>query len=158
MFCDEALDAVEATYPQHKFVQDATGDLLLRADAPRMRQVLSNLLTNAAQHGSQEKAIWLRARGEENAIVLSVTNFGSFVPADALQLIFEPLVQVPITTSDLNRRPTTSLGLGLFIVREIVLGHDGTIDVQSAADTGTVFTIRLPRATFDEDGAGALRQ
>ena len=77
--------------------------------------------------------------------MLSVGNFGKPIPPEALRIIFDPLVQVPTTTSDLDRRPKTSLGLGLFIAREIVLGHGGTIDVQSSADSGTVFTIRLPR-------------
>lgn len=60
-------------------------------------------------------------------------------------MIFEPLAQAPTSTADLNNRQKTSLGLGLFIVREIVLGHHGTIDVKSSAEA-TVFTIRLPRA------------
>jgi signal transduction histidine kinase len=68
-----------------------------------------------------------------------------------LRVIFEPLAQVPTASSDLNTRPKTSLGLGLFIAREIVLGHHGTISVQSSADTETVFTIRLPRATPRRD-------
>jgi len=59
--------------------------------------------------------------------------------------IFEPLVRAPGASAQSQDRSKTSLGLGLFIVREIVLGHGGTIDVQSSADTGTVFTLRLPR-------------
>ncbi len=144
--CEEALNAVRTIYPEQEFVQHLSGDLRSQVDAPRMRQVLSNLLDNAVQHGDQGTEIRLSARGEEDAVVISTTNFGNLIPGDALELIFEPLVQVAKSTSDLSRRPTTSLGLGLFIVREIVLGHRGTIDVRSGADTGTVFTIRLPRA------------
>ena len=144
--CEEALNLVKAIYPQQKFGQHLSGALNVQVDVPRMRQVLANLLDNAVQHGDPATQVDLSACGEDDAVVVSVTNFGSLIPADALVLIFEPPVQVPTSTSDLNRRPTTSLGLGLFIVREIVLGHHGTIDVQSAADSGTVFTIRLPRA------------
>jgi signal transduction histidine kinase len=115
--------------------------------------VLSNLLTNAVQHGDKHAPVSLRACGEEDAIVLAIANSGKPIPLDALGMIFEPLVQVPNTTTDLNRRPKTSLGLGLFIAREIVLGHHGTISVQSSADTGTVFTIRLPRPSPDENGS-----
>ena len=155
--CDEALDAVAAAYPQQNFVKRLSGDLHLPADALRMRQVLANLLNNAAQHGDPGTQVLLSADGEEDSIVLAITNSGKVIPPDALQMIFEPLVQMPMTTSDLNRRPTTSLGLGLFIVREIVLGHLGTIDVQSTAETGTVFTIRLPREPVLGPGSDALR-
>ena len=77
--------------------------------------------------------------------MLKVSNEGDPIPPDALQAIFEPLVQAPSASSEAHERSRTSLGLGLFIVREIVLGHGGTITVQSAVDSGTMFTIRLPR-------------
>ena len=149
--CEAEIDAVRATYPQQKFTLRTSGDLTIQVDAPRVRQVIANLLNNAIQHGDEKTEVWLNASGEEHSAVLSVTNFGSVIPPDALQTIFEPLVQVPATTSDLNRRQASSLGLGLYIVREIVIGHQGTIDVHSAVDTGTVFTIRLPRATLSQD-------
>jgi signal transduction histidine kinase len=151
--CEEALDAIKAADPERQFVQHISGDLRIRADCSRLRQVLSNLLNNAVQHGDKCAPVSLRACGEEAAIVLAIANWGKPIPADALAMIFEPLVQVPITTTDLNRRPKTSLGLGLFIAREIVIGHHGTINVQSSADSGTVFTVRLPRAAPEEAGS-----
>ncbi|MDQ6639031.1 MAG: HAMP domain-containing histidine kinase [Pseudomonadota bacterium] len=144
--CEEALDAVRASNPEQEFAQHMSGDLRIAADRARLRQVLSNLLNNAVQHGDRGAPVSLSAHGEEESVVLAIANAGKPIAADDLRLIFEPLVQVPSTSSDLSMRPKTSLGLGLFIVREIVLGHHGTIDVQSAAHTGTVFTIRLPRA------------
>jgi signal transduction histidine kinase len=144
--CDEALDAARANNPEQEFVQRMSGDLRIRADRSRLRQVLSNLLNNAVQHGERGAPVSLSVHGEEESVVLAIANAGKPIAAEDLKLIFEPLVQVPSTTSDLSLRPKTSLGLGLFIVREIVLGHHGTIDVRSAPDTGTVFTIRLPRA------------
>ena len=144
--CEEALYLSRASDPEREFVLQLSGDLRFGGDRLRLLQVLSNLLNNAAQHGDRNAPVSLSACGDEEAIVLGVANFGKPIPPDALTLIFEPLVQLPTTTSDLNQRSRTSLGLGLFIVREIVLGHHGTIEVQSSADTGTVFTIRLPRA------------
>ena len=102
-------------------------------------------MNNAVQHGDRHAAVSLLAQGEEDGLVLKVCNAGRPIPAHALHAIFEPLIQAP-STSDPDGRSKTSLGLGLFIVREIVLGHGGTITVTSAADTGTIFTIRLPRA------------
>ena len=145
--CEEALESIRTSHPEQTFKFQASGDLRVEADAPRLQQVLSNLLNNAVQHGDRQAAVSLLAQGEEDALVLKVCNAGRHIPADALPAIFEPLIQAPSSgTSDPDGRSKTSLGLGLFIVREIVLGHGGTITVTSAADTGTIFTIRLPRA------------
>jgi signal transduction histidine kinase len=149
--CKEALDAVRTSYPEQKFLLHRSGDLQIRVDVPRMQQVLSNLLNNAVQHSGLGTPVCLSAYGEEDVIVLVIANAGNPIPPDSLRVIFEPLAQVPTASSDLNTRPKTSLGLGLFIAREIVLGHHGTISVQSSADTETVFTIRLPRATPRRD-------
>ena len=143
--CEDALDAVRSGYPAQEFVQQRAGDLLIAVDAARLQQALSNLLNNAVQHGSPHAAVSLSARGEEHAVVLVVANAGKPILPDALRVIFDPLVQMPGTTADLSRRPGSSLGLGLFIVREIVLGHQGTIEVESSAEVGTAFTVRLPR-------------
>ena len=117
----------------------------LHADAPRLQQALSNLLSNAVQHGDRSVPVTLSACGEADAVVLSVSNLGEPIPPDALQAIFEPLVQAPSASAQAHERSKTSLGLGLFIVREIVLGHGGTVAVESSAGAGTVFTVRLPR-------------
>ena len=143
--CEASLEDIRAGNPDQQFVQQMSGDLCLPADAARMQQALSNLLSNAVQHGSQRSAVTLTADGEEDAVVLKVTNSGEPIPADALQVIFEPLVQSPSSGSEAHERSKTSLGLGLFIVREIVLAHGGTIAVESSMAAGTVFTIRLPR-------------
>jgi signal transduction histidine kinase len=143
--CEEALDVIKASEPDRKFVQQIAGNLLLYADYARLRQVLSNLLNNAVQHGDQDSPVILTANGESDAVTLAVTNSGKPIPFEAASMIFEPLVQVPTTTSDATKRPKTSLGLGLFIAREIVRSHQGTISVQSSPDGKTVFTVRLPR-------------
>ena len=146
--CAEALDDIRAVEPTREFIHEVSGDLHISADGSRMRQVLSNLLNNAIQHGDEKAPIALRARGDEGAIVLSVENSGKPIPVDALKIIFEPLIQLSDTTTHLDKRPKSSLGLGLFIAREIVLAHQGTIGVESTGDSGTVFTIRLPRELF----------
>lgn len=143
--CEESLEAIRAGYPEQQFVQQLCGDLNLPADAPRLQQALSNLLSNAVQHGDRNAPITLSACGAVDAVVLTVRNAGEPISPDALQAIFEPLVQAPSTGVKEHELSKTSLGLGLFIVREIVLGHGGTIAVESTAEAGTVFTLRLPR-------------
>ncbi len=142
--CEDALEAIRTGFPEQQFVQTLSGDLSLQADAPRLHQALSNLLANAVQHGDRGAPIALSATREADAVVLKVGNQGEPIAADALLVIFEPLVRAPSTAAQSHDRSKTSLGLGLFIVREIVLGHGGTIEVQSSVETGTVFTLRLP--------------
>lgn len=145
--CEASLEDIRAGNPAQQFVQRVSGDLNLQADAARMQQALSNLLSNAVQHGSRTSPVSLTADGEVDAVVLKVCNSGDPIPADALGAIFEPLVQAPNTNSAAHERSKTSLGLGLFIVREIVLAHGGTITVESSIADGTVFTIRIPRTS-----------
>ena len=108
--------------------------------------MLTNLLVNAAQYGETQRPVILAASGEAERIILQVTNYGVAIPPDALQLIFKPLVQLTPTDVD-DVRPRTSLGLGLFVAREIALAHGGTIDASSDATAGTVLTVYLPRRT-----------
>jgi signal transduction histidine kinase len=144
--CEASLEDIRAGNPEQQFVQRMSGDLNLQADAARMQQALSNLLSNAVQHGSRQLPVTVTVDGEADAIVLKVSNSGDPIPSDKLQAIFEPLVQAPNASSDVHERSKTSLGLGLFIVREIVIAHGGTISVESSVAAGTVFTIHLPRA------------
>jgi signal transduction histidine kinase len=145
--CEEALEAVRASYPEREFVQQFSGRLDAQADAPRLHQALSNLLNNAVQHGARHAPIFFRAIGDDLAIILKVSNAGKPITASALQVIFEPLVQAPNAPDEPHERSKTSLGLGLFIVREIVRGHGGDVTVQSSTEAGTVFTMTLPRQT-----------
>ena len=111
-------------------------------DGSRLHQVFTNLLENAAQHGANREPITLAAHGESDRITVQVRNRGRAIPVDQLQVIFNPLVQ--IETKD-DHASSSNLGLGLYIAREIVLMHGGTIGAESDA-AGTVFSARLPRS------------
>ncbi len=143
--CEQAIDSARASHPRQVFELHSSGDLQLQADVSRIRQALSNLLYNAVQHGATGP-ITLTAQGEPGEVVLSVANAGPPIPPEALPAIFEPLMQAGREVADRrSSRSATSLGLGLFIVRQIVSGHRGSIEVESSAESGTVFTMRLPR-------------
>lgn len=142
--CRDAVDEVRSAQPERQFVFDVPDDLAAWVDDARLRQALSNLLNNAVQHGDPATPITLRARAEGRDIVVSVKNLGEPIPADSLQVIFDPLVQLSTRSAAAPEVPATNLGLGLFIAREVALGHQGTLDVVSDARSGTVFTMRLP--------------
>jgi signal transduction histidine kinase len=103
--------------------------------------VLSNLLSNALRHGRAGEPVWVRAEGREREVVLSVTNAGEPIPEELRPVLFEPY-----TRGNPRFRPSGSLGLGLYIVRQVVEGHGGTVEVASGEGT-TTFTVRLPRGT-----------
>lgn len=142
--CREAFDEVCAAYPERTLSAELPENLPLDFDAPRMRQVLTNLLSNAVQHGDAAFPVVLVVRSDANQLTMIVRNQGTPIPPDAMQVIFNPLVQVTTKESAPHERPATSLGLGLYIAREIVGGHGGTIVVTSSADEGTAFSVHLP--------------
>ena len=106
-------------------------------DPARMEQAVSNLVSNALQHGSGS-TVWVRSIGATAKVVLEVENAGPAIPAERLAVLFEPF---QLGQGD---RPG-HLGLGLFIVREIVRAHGGTIAATSTPAGVTTFRIDLPR-------------
>jgi signal transduction histidine kinase len=140
--CRIAIDEVQLAYPNALFNFEAAGILDGSFDPTRFQQVLSNLLINAAKYSEQGKQITLSARKDKDTIIVEVKNFGRPIPPESLQVIFNPLVQ--LSAKGTHSHPSTSLGLGLFIAREIVEGHNGSIQASSSEIDGTVFTVRLP--------------
>jgi signal transduction histidine kinase len=143
--CQETFDQVCAAYPQRMLIAEIPAEVFTSFDAPRMRQVLTNLLSNAVQHGDAAFPVVLSVQDDARQVTMVVRNQGTPIPPDAMQVIFNPLVQVAVKESEPHERPATSLGLGLYIAREIVAGHGGTIAVTSSADQGTAFSVHLPR-------------
>ena len=143
--CRIAHDEIRAAHPERIFWFETSGDLEGHFDSAQLHQVLSNLLNNAVQHGAANQPITLSAHGEPDKVTLQVRNYGRPIPPDQLQVIFNPLVRVPLRSDELKAE-SSSLGLGLYIAREIVTMHGGTIMAESSEEAGTVFSARLPRA------------
>jgi phosphoserine phosphatase RsbU/P len=95
---------------------------------------------NALWHGARESPVRVVLAGEAETVRLSVTNRGRVIPPELIERLFEPFQQ----GTDGASSGRGKLGLGLFIVREIVRAHGGTIDVRSADDL-TTFAVGLPR-------------
>ena len=110
------------------------GDLSGHWDRDRLFQVLSNLLTNALRYG--EGVVRIEGRRVGHAIELSIHNGGAPITPDLLPIVFQAFER--------GAQDRVGLGLGLFIVREIVKSHGGDVSVASSAEVGTTFTIRLP--------------
>jgi signal transduction histidine kinase len=152
--CREVIDSFRALHPGRALRLHSEGDVNGVWDAGRIRQLVSNLMGNAIQHGSPEAPIDLSVTSKGTAsagsglagstVVLSVHNEGVPIPPDLLPTIFDPLKRHAARESAAERSPG-SIGLGLYIVREIVVAKGGTVEVASTAEEGTTFTVRIPR-------------
>ncbi len=145
--CEASLHDATAAHPDCPFETETSGDLTGVFDEVRMQQVITNLLNNAAQYRGKEHPVTLSVDGDPDEVVVQVKNRGPLIPSEFLQAIFNPLVQLSVGAQQ-EGRPSTSLGLGLFIAREITTAHGGTIEAESDTGTGTVFTVRLPRTSL----------
>jgi signal transduction histidine kinase len=139
-----ALRDANAVHPECAFQLEADGDLPGEFDADRIQQVLTNLLINAAQYRDKTSSVTLSLTGDAQRLELRVKNRGPVIPAQAFDAIFNPLVQLAQMEAQPGR-PTTSMGLGLFIAKEVTNAHGGAISVTSSEKQGTVFTVSIPR-------------
>jgi signal transduction histidine kinase len=137
--CERVVEELRVAHPDRRIRLAMEGDAAGRWDPDRLEQVVSNLVGNALQHGAPESLIAVDSKGTASEWTVSVHNQGEPIPPELLPLIFDPFKS---GGSGVQGR---SLGLGLFIVREIVQAHGGTVEVSSAPNTGTRFLARLPR-------------
>ncbi len=133
--CRAITDEVQLTHPAASIDVQCQGELHGFWDQARVEQALSNLLVNAVQHGVGNVTLTLSGR-EPDHVVVTVRNGGTSIPSEQLPNLFDAFHK--------GDRSPAGLGLGLFIVREIVRAHEGSIDVVSSPE-GTTFTMRLPR-------------
>ncbi|SEJ51675.1 sensor histidine kinase [Frateuria terrea] len=146
---ESAIADATATYPGNRFELRAAQGLVGRYDPTRLYQMFLNLLVNAGRHSRDQAPVIVQACAEADAYVVDITNQGEPIPPDKLESIFRPLVQ--LSDEDGVARSGTSLGLGLFIAREVARVHDGSITASSSASDGTTFTVTLPRSEAGEE-------
>jgi len=136
----QVIDELAVANPHKTIHVTATGDATGMWDTDRLAQVFSNLLSNALTYSQNDTPIQIRLRATETDVEWSIHNNGPPIPNDLLPNLFDPFRRAHHTT----RAGTQGLGLGLFISREIVKAHGGTISVTSTATAGTLFTVVVP--------------
>ncbi|MCE9671047.1 PAS domain-containing sensor histidine kinase [Myxococcus stipitatus] len=142
--CRQVVEELSAVHPDRFIAFDVDGRADGLWDADRLAQVLSNLVGNALEHGAQDAPVLLRCLDFDTRQVVEVHNPGAPIPAPQLATLFDPFRQAGSAHGKGGRR-RGGLGLGLFIVREIVHAHGGSVDVRSSELDGTTFTVTLPR-------------
>ena len=138
----EAINEACAGRPDCRVHLHIDGETQGLWDRGRIDQLVQNLIGNALQHGLNSQAVTLSLDGTPDSVELRMHNYGQPIPQAALGTVFDPLVRSANEELGSN---STSLGLGLFIVKEVVQAHGGTIEVTSSEAAGTTFTVVLPR-------------
>jgi signal transduction histidine kinase len=152
---NELIYEFRAAHPGRAIEFRTMGDLRGKWDSDRIRQAISNLIGNAIQHGSAESPVTLSLRGEADKVFIEIHNGGAPIPPGELPRIFDPLIRGSSAEHPKTNRPG-SIGMGLYIAREVAKSHNGRIDVVSTAEHGTSFTIRLPREAAPKVGQPIL--
>jgi PAS domain S-box-containing protein len=136
------IEELELAYPERTIEFEARGDAWGNWDPDRIAQVVSNLVGNALQHSPESGTVRVDLGEEGDRVLLETSNAGPPIPREVLPHIFEPGRRGP---PGRGRKESSGLGLGLYIVQQIVLAHGGDISVRSSAEEGTTFTVSLPR-------------
>ncbi|WP_375759515.1 ATP-binding protein [Corallococcus exercitus] len=138
---DGVLEEIEATHPDREIHRRRGGSGLGEWDPDRLGQMAQNLVTNALKYSPRDTAVLVETLGSDDAVTLSIHNAGAPIPPERLGLLFQPLQRASGEVDHGSR----SIGLGLYIVKQLVEAHGGTVTVTSTAEAGTTFTVRLPR-------------
>ena len=134
------VEELRLTFTANALIHRMEGEGACVADPDRLLQLVGNLVSNAVTYGTPGSEIVITSAFEANVIKVSVHNRGEPIPMEKVDSLYEPAVRV-VSDSD----ETRTVGLGLFIVREIIRAHLGDINVRSSAEEGTTFTATLPR-------------
>jgi two-component system sensor histidine kinase/response regulator len=141
---ERTIEELHGLDTEHRIVLEGVENCVTTGDPDRLLQLFSNIIANALYHGEKGSPVRVRTTCTEHEVCLSVHNRG-VVPPELLPTLFDPFRK---------RGPTRSrsqgLGLGLFISQQIAMAHGGCVEVASTLETGTLFTVRMPRRTRDE--------
>jgi two-component system OmpR family sensor kinase len=137
---DHAADAFRASHPDHPLtVTSGPEELTLRLDPQRIRQVLDNLLTNAAVHTPAGTEVTVAVSVESGRALVRVADAGPGIPSADRERVFDRFYRVDKARS----RDRGGSGLGLAVASSLVRAHGGTIEL-SGGPGSTVFTVTLP--------------
>jgi len=139
----------EFDHLRQRFQVEVSGNTVGTWDTDRLLQALSNLIGNAVHHSPSGSPIRIVIQGRrENTVDLQVHNAGAPIPEDLRDQLFEPFRSSRSSGNGLRR--SQRLGLGLYITKQIVLAHGGTLTFESSEESGTCFFVRVPRYTIGE--------
>lgn len=142
---DQCVSELRVAFSHAPIRHLSRGGGSVELDPDRLQQMIGNLVANSVAYGDLQHPITLTTELTDGAALIAVHNHGPCIPESLIPKLFEPMTRA----SDRDD-PVRSVGLGLFIVREITEAHGGTITVISNAPCGTTFTIRIPHNPADD--------
>ncbi|MDD1963834.1 PAS domain-containing sensor histidine kinase [Pseudomonas putida] len=136
----QSISELQVTFPQATLEHRSKGAGIAELDADRIEQMIGNLVANGVAYGDPQFPITIVSEVDGGVISLSVHNQGPQIPPSIIEHLFEPMTRGSVKDEDVR-----SIGLGLFIVREIAVAHGGDVSLTSSADNGTTFLIKIPK-------------
>jgi sigma-B regulation protein RsbU (phosphoserine phosphatase) len=137
----QSVAELQVAFPQATLIHVAVGMGSIKFDSDRLQQILGNLVANSVAYGDLNQPITITSRVNVGTASVCVHNAGAEIPSLLRAALFEPMTRGTGKDSDVR-----SVGLGLFIVREIAKAHGGEVSVSSSVENGTSFTVKFPRA------------
>ena len=113
---------------------------LISGDELRLEQAVQNLIQNAVKYSPQGGAIIVRVACDDTCASVAVTDSGIGIPPEALPQLFQRFYRAP----NVDPQHISGLGVGLYVVKEIVELHGGTVDVRSEVGAGSTFMLSIP--------------
>ncbi len=135
----EVVATVQREAPGHHLAVLAEGEVLVSGDRRRLATVLLHLLENAVRFSPEGGPVEVAVGGRGKEAVVAVRDYGVGIPPERQAEVFEAFYQVQPMVS-----PTSGMGLGLYISREIISRHGGRVWVESEVGKGSVFSFTLP--------------
>ena len=134
---EHVIEETRIVYPQRVIKANIALDMPANCDAPRIGQLLDNLLANAMRHGATDEAVNVEVRCDGRIMELSVHNGGVVIPEEKLAQLFQPFTRTRADAAG------PGLGLGLYIAAEIAKAHNATLVVTSTETEGTRFVFSM---------------
>ncbi len=137
-----AVEELQAVHPERRIVVLGAGGATTLGDPDRLLQLFSNLVANALHHGKADAPVRVEVSVSAEDVTFSVHNGGA-IPVELLPTLFDPFRKRPT-----QRANSHGLGLGLYISQQIALAHGSSIKVSSSEESGTLFTLCIPRRSL----------
>lgn len=138
--CKQVVEELSMVYPGRAIRVECVDRVTGEWDSSRLQQVISNLVANGLQYSARDSEVVVRVEEGPSKVRLQVANQGTPIPGPLLGKLFEPFQRATA------EERTGNVGLGLYIVDQLIRAHGGSVEVSSTETEGTTFTVHLPRA------------
>ena len=136
----DSVETVQQTMATHTIVVSGTSSRKIIGDRERLKQVFINLLSNAIKYSTQVDKVNVTITAGEDKMTVSIRDYGVGIPSADQPRIFERFYRV----LDSGEKKVSGLGMGLYIVHEIIQQHSGQVWLESTEGEGSVFYVSLP--------------